>query len=322
MAALGAALLTLSSIASSSAATRSSHVSVPDGLGLTVALARTAECSISSPHVVDLSPRALAVSCQSLAAPDEALLPTSADDPWDYVYDRCLVPAPSPPGGASAWARPALTGVAANTVSRLVPGVGRAGGHALARHMGLTDADLLERLSAQPGISGASSFTSRAVAESSFSGLLDSNGSATSSWLAVLGEKLVLDGSGGITGRYVAVLVRDAKKCPLVTGSRQPFRHHELSRTRTARPGLLESDWPDDYVNAWAAIDEYVASEPVARYLPDEIADLLDTTSSEECLRALVLGELGRGYLPVADGLTMRTWLLAVRQRVLEASNG
>ncbi|MFT4262692.1 MAG: RHS repeat-associated core domain-containing protein [Nocardioides sp.] len=118
---------------------------------------------------------------------------------------------------------------AANGVSRLVPGGGlaaheAAGGHALARHLGMTDADLLARLSAQPGITGASSFSSRAVAESSVAGLLDANASGISSWLAGSGGKLVLNGSVGITGRYVAqgstavsnvsgvraVLVRDA----------------------------------------------------------------------------------------------------------------
>lgn len=123
----------------------------------------------------------------------------------------------------------APSGVAANGVSRLVPGGGlaaheAAGGHALARHVGMTDADLLARLSAQPGISGASSFSSRAVAESSVAGLLDANASGISSWLAGSGGKLVLNGTGGITGRYVAqgstsisnvtgvraVLVRDA----------------------------------------------------------------------------------------------------------------
>lgn len=98
----------------------------------------------------------------------------------------------------------------AGSVSRLVPGGGlaaheAAGGHALARHVGMVDVDLVARLSSQPGITGASSFASRAVAESSIAGLIDANAAGVSSWLAGSGGKLVLNGgTGGVTGRYVA----------------------------------------------------------------------------------------------------------------------
>lgn len=83
--------------------------------------------------------------------------------------------------------------------------------------------------------------------------------------------------------------------------------------------GYLTLDWPDDYVDTWAAIDDYVTSEPLASQLPDEIADLVDATSSEQGLRSVVVGELGCGYLPEADGFTMTAWLLSVREHVQEA---
>lgn len=94
--------------------------------------------------------------------------------------------------------------------TRLVPGGGlaaheAAGGHALARHLDMTDSDLLARLASQPNISGASTFANRAAAESSIAGLLDANAAGVQSWLQSGGSQLVLRGQGaGITGRYVA----------------------------------------------------------------------------------------------------------------------
>jgi filamentous hemagglutinin len=111
-----------------------------------------------------------------------------------------------------------------------VPGGGlaaheAAGGHAPARHVGLGDADLIARVGSSPGISGASSFSSRAVAEATTADLLAANSSQVSTWLGSSGGKLVLSGpAGGNVRRYVAqgsttvidatgstvVLVRDA----------------------------------------------------------------------------------------------------------------
>ncbi|WP_436698718.1 contact-dependent growth inhibition system immunity protein [Nocardioides sp. BYT-33-1] len=86
--------------------------------------------------------------------------------------------------------------------------------------------------------------------------------------------------------------------------------------------GYLMLDWPDDYSNAWAAIDDFVAHEPVARQLPHEVDQLIGTTSSDDSLSALLIGEIGSGYLPEADGFTMKTWLCAVRERVQAALGG
>jgi hypothetical protein len=98
----------------------------------------------------------------------------------------------------------------ATNSSRLVPGGGlaaheAAGGHTLARHVGMSDADLLARVGSSPGISGASSFSSRAVAEARPADLLAANSSQVSTWLGGTGGKLVLSGpAGGDVGRFVA----------------------------------------------------------------------------------------------------------------------
>lgn len=96
------------------------------------------------------------------------------------------------------------------STSPLVPGGGlaaheRAGGHALARHLGKSDADLLARVQAQPNITGSSSWSNRAIAEASIADVLSANSSGVQSWLAGSGNKLVLNGGGSSTvGRYVA----------------------------------------------------------------------------------------------------------------------
>jgi hypothetical protein len=82
--------------------------------------------------------------------------------------------------------------------SRLVPGGGlaaheTAGGHTIARHVGKTDADLAARLTAEPRISGASSFTDRAIAESAIGRTLDANQAAINTWLSGTSPRLVVN---------------------------------------------------------------------------------------------------------------------------------
>lgn len=96
-----------------------------------------------------------------------------------------------------------------STSIRVAPGTlaahEAAGGHALARHVGKTDAELLARLSAQPGITGASTFASRAVAEGAVGDLIAANSGRIGGWMSGSGHQLVLNGrTGGTTGRYVA----------------------------------------------------------------------------------------------------------------------
>ena len=142
----------------------------------------------------------------------------------------------------SVSARTVKAAAAANGASRLVPDGGlagheAAGGHVLARHIGMTDADLLARLASNPRISAASTFNTRAVAESSVAGLLNANAAGVGSWLAGSGSRLVLNGSHGVTGRSVA---QGSSSISNVTGVRAVLvRDPNLSvgyRVQTAFP--------------------------------------------------------------------------------------
>jgi len=90
--------------------------------------------------------------------------------------------------------------------SRLAPGGGlmaseNAGGHLLARHLGLSEADLAARLASQPGIPTASTFATRAEAEAAVSAAFDVNGANVSAWINTgANGRLVLNApsSGGL----------------------------------------------------------------------------------------------------------------------------
>lgn len=80
--------------------------------------------------------------------------------------------------------------------------------------------------------------------------------------------------------------------------------------------GYLTLDWPDDYSTMWAAVDDYIASEPGLDQLLKELDELIEAQPSDGWLRNLIVGELGSGYLPEVDRYTMMGWLVAVRERV------
>ncbi len=77
----------------------------------------------------------------------------------------------------------------AGATSRLVPGGGlaaheAAGGHTIARHVGLTDAQLAARLAAEPTIPAASTFPDMATAERVIADALDARTVDVQAWLA------------------------------------------------------------------------------------------------------------------------------------------
>ena len=72
------------------------------------------------------------------------------------------------------------------------------GGHTLARHVGRTDADLRARLTREPGISAASTYTDRATAERVIAATLARFGRRVDGWAARTGSRpnLALDYTG------------------------------------------------------------------------------------------------------------------------------
>ena len=120
---------------------------------------------------------------------------------------------------------------AGEVVSPIVPGGGlaaheAAGGHLLAKHVGQSEAQLLSRLSAEPKITGSSSFYDRTVAEKAVSKTLDVNQTEIANWLSGSANRLRLDhtlshpvgisvargASGAVdTNSVRLILVRDSK---------------------------------------------------------------------------------------------------------------
>jgi hypothetical protein len=82
------------------------------------------------------------------------------------------------------------------------------GGHTLARHVGRTDAQLRERLEREPGISAASTYSTRDVAERTVARTLTRNVVRVTTWMARSGNRpnLALDYRGSrdeVIGRSV-----------------------------------------------------------------------------------------------------------------------
>jgi hypothetical protein len=82
--------------------------------------------------------------------------------------------------------------------SPIVPGGGLmthelAGGHLLLKHVGQTERQLLDRLAAEPHITGSSSFYDRPTAEAAVSAALDARQADISAWLASSKPQMKLD---------------------------------------------------------------------------------------------------------------------------------
>jgi hypothetical protein len=58
-----------------------------------------------------------------------------------------------------------------------------AGGHTLARHVGLTETELASRLATQIALPRASSFANREIAEQAMSDAIDANQTQITNWL-------------------------------------------------------------------------------------------------------------------------------------------
>jgi hypothetical protein len=81
----------------------------------------------------------------------------------------------------------------------------------------------------------------------------------------------------------------------------------------------LNQDWPDDYPDEWAALDDFISGSPdEARALPGEIAMVLTKYPTEDAVHAY-LDELFTGYAADPDEGGFRGWLIEVSRRVQAA---
>jgi hypothetical protein len=93
-----------------------------------------------------------------------------------YIGVERQLAAPKPPAG--------LLGPPGAAGGVNLSGHEAAGGHLIARHIGQSEAQLAARLSAQPGIRAASTFTSVAEAEAGVTTVLGARAGQVSSWVA------------------------------------------------------------------------------------------------------------------------------------------
>jgi hypothetical protein len=134
---------------------------------------------------------------------------------WVLRQREAQEPAPNGPVATSAApaepaaAAPSTAGGSETSAERYDLGGDEArGGHTLARHVGRTDAQLLERLKREAGISAASTYTTRTLAERTVARTLTRNVVRVTTWMARTGNRpnLALDYRGArdeILGRSV-----------------------------------------------------------------------------------------------------------------------
>ncbi len=84
--------------------------------------------------------------------------------------------------------------------------------------------------------------------------------------------------------------------------------------------GYLNQDWPDEYADEWAALEEYLSDNPrgATGFCP-EIQALLEEHPDEGELRRMLFQELGCAYSAEVDGWKYRDWLQALSDHVEKA---
>jgi hypothetical protein len=71
--------------------------------------------------------------------------------------------------------------------------------------------------------------------------------------------------------------------------------------------GYLNQDWPEDFATVWDAVDTFRSDEgpDTAAAARGEVTSLLAAAHSDDDLRHLLVEQLGCGYWPPGDGLTL-----------------
>jgi len=91
------------------------------------------------------------------------------------------------------------------------------GGHTLSRHVGLSDADLRERLRRDPRISAASTYTDRDTAEAAVTAAIQASRKRVDRWAARTGSRanLVVEwrGTGKVLGRSLRRGAKEPVPC-------------------------------------------------------------------------------------------------------------
>jgi hypothetical protein len=151
--------------------------------------------------------------------------PSETAAPLAPAPPKTTPPATTPPGTTPSSSAAASTPATPRSIPTLSAaetrdlGIDEArGGHTLARHVGRTDAQLLERLEHERNISAASTYTDRAVAERTVARTLARNEARLSAWRARRGTRpnLALDYRGPANetiGRSIRRGRRDAAPC-------------------------------------------------------------------------------------------------------------
>jgi CdiI immunity protein len=96
--------------------------------------------------------------------------------------------------------------------------------------------------------------------------------------------------------------------------------HHTFQSLYQVFSGYLNQDWSLDYPDEAAAIADLVAScgDPFRQNVVRELDELLGTVPDEQALERIVCG-LGAAYDPLPAYGGYRPWLLAIRNRFVEA---
>lgn len=139
---------------------------------------------------------------------------------WRYFDDRTVSSTASDGAVATAPAAPASTSPGTPPSARTTPsqpGLRRdlsidegRGGHTLARHVGLSDGDLRDRLASERNISAASTYTDRRTAETIVGRTLSAHQQRVDAWVAREGNRPNL--SLSYRGQPGAIIGRSARR--------------------------------------------------------------------------------------------------------------